>query len=186
MTMTEYQKTLVEQNMRLIDWVLKSRITVPTSGIYTYDECYAIGCEALGKAAMAYHPDKGEFEAFACRCIYNRILDVLRKEQNIIQHSNRCIPDEDGEFPEFIVPCDNPDYEDMMVAQRISEAFNTCKARHSGIVLHGLEAMELKAIGYSSREIAEMFGTDVHNLNAWISKARKKLYAEPEFAAVIN
>ena len=36
------------------------------------------------------------------------------------------------------------------------------------------------------RQLAEKYGTDVHNVNAWISKVRKKLYAEPEFMAAIS
>ena len=44
----------------------------------------------------------------------------------------------------------------------------------------------VKALGLGTREIAEKYGTNVHNVNAWISKARKKLYAEPEFMAAIS
>lgn len=186
MMMTEYQKTLVEQNMGLVDWVLRSRINVPTNGIFTYDECYAIGCEALCKAAMAYQPSKGEFDPFACLCIYNAVLDRLRKEGTFSQHRTAYATDDDGELAEYVLPPVHQDYEGDLAAKKVSEVFRDCKARYSGIVLRGIEAIELKALGYSTSEIAEKYGTNVHNVNAWISKARKKLYAEPEFMAAIS
>ena len=186
MMMTEYQKTLVEQNMGLVDWVLRSRINVPTNGIFTYDECYAIGCEALCKAAMAYQPSKGEFDPFACLCIYNAVLDRLRKEGNFAQHRSTYATEDDGELAEYVLPPVNHDFEGALTAKQASEAFRACKARYTGIFLRGIEAIELKSLGYSTPESAEKYGNKVHIVNAWISKARKKLYAEPEFMAAIS
>ena len=38
----------------------------------------------------------------------------------------------------------------------------------------------MKQCGYTSKEVAEHFGTTVNNVNAWISRARAKLRKEKE------
>jgi len=56
-----------------------------------------------------------------------------------------------------------------------------CKRRYSGVALKGIEAIELKSLGFDTRDIAERYGTSINNINAWISRARSKLREEPEF-----
>ena len=52
--------------------------------------------------------------------------------------------------------------------------------QYGGIAQKGIEAMIMKQCGYTSREVAEYFGTTVNNVNAWISRARAKLRKEKE------
>ena len=59
-------------------------------------------------------------------------------------------------------------------------ALRACKERYTGIARRGVEAIELKLRGYDSSEIAEIYGTTINNVNAWISRARSKLRNEPE------
>ncbi len=54
--------------------------------------------------------------------------------------------------------------------------------RHAGITRRGLEAMRLKSLGCSSKNIAEKYGATVNNVDAWISGARKRLCEDPAAA----
>lgn len=71
--MTDYQNELVMEHLDLVNWVIRTRISVPNRPLLTYDDFYAIGCEAICRAALKYQADSGEFAPFACRYIYNAI-----------------------------------------------------------------------------------------------------------------
>ena len=44
--MTDYQDALVLENLDLVNWVIRTRISIPNRPLLTYDDFYAIGCEA--------------------------------------------------------------------------------------------------------------------------------------------
>lgn len=74
--MTDYQNELVMEHLDLVNWVIRTRISVPNRPLLTYDDFYAIGCEAICRAALKYQADSGEFAPFACRyivvvCLWN-------------------------------------------------------------------------------------------------------------------
>ena len=79
--MTDYQNELVMEHLDLVNWVIRTRISVPNRPLLTYDDFYAIGCEAICRAALKYQSDSGEFAPFACRYIYNAIIDHCRAMQ---------------------------------------------------------------------------------------------------------
>lgn len=56
--MTDYQDALVLENLDLVNWVIRTRISIPNRPLLTYDDFYAIGCEAICRAALKYQPDK--------------------------------------------------------------------------------------------------------------------------------
>lgn len=76
--MTDYQNELVMEHLDLVNWVIRTRISVPNRPLLTYDDFYAIGCEAICRAALKYQADSGEFAPFACRYIYNAIICLPR------------------------------------------------------------------------------------------------------------
>ena len=59
--MTDYQDALVLENLDLVNWVIRTRISIPNRPLLTYDDFYAIGCEAICRAALKYQPDMGAF-----------------------------------------------------------------------------------------------------------------------------
>lgn len=85
--MTDYQNELVMEHLDLVNWVIRSRISVPNRPLLTYDDFYAIGCEAICRAALKYQADSGEFAPFACRYIYNAIIDHCRAMNYRLQRS---------------------------------------------------------------------------------------------------
>lgn len=76
--MTDYQNELVMEHLDLVNWVIRTRISVPNRPLLTYDDFYAIGCEAICRAALKYQADSGEFAPFACRyTIIARAKDMI-------------------------------------------------------------------------------------------------------------
>lgn len=182
--MTEYQCRLVEENLSIVDWVIRCRIKVNGAVLQTYEDFYQIGCEALCRAAMAYHPEKGAFSPLGSRYVYNAIIDHCRK-QNMLQQYTADLTDEDDEnqFLFDLVPVQS-DAEDRIFGKEVWEAFRQCKEKQSGIILRGMEALELKSLGFTTREIAQKYGTTVNSVNAWISKARVILRNEAVLSAL--
>lgn len=42
--MTDYQDALVPENLDPVNWVIRTRISIPNRPLLTYDDFYAIGC----------------------------------------------------------------------------------------------------------------------------------------------
>ena len=103
----------------------------------------------------------------------------------MLQQYNADLTDEDGEnqFLFDSVPIDG-NIEDRVFGNEVWAAFRQCKEKQSGTVLRGMEALELKSIGFTTREIAQRYDTTVNSVNAWISKARAVLRSEPDILAL--
>ena len=179
--MTEYQRELVTQNLDLVDKVIRCRIGITGGPLLTYEDFYAIGCEALCRAAMYYKPAQGPFESLAKRYVYNAMIDHCRKENPILATKIDYDLETDYDTYATITAGKQLDLDDLLYYQNVGEALQQCKLRYTGIALKGIEAIELKSLGFDTTEIAKQYGTTVNNINAWISRARAKLLLEPEF-----
>ena len=105
--LTEYQQKLVEENLDVVDQVLKYRITARGSVLLAYEDFYQIGCEALCRAAAAYQPSIGEFKPYASKAVYNAAIDHIRKQK--LESSLRAcsrIPDSDDDSEEIEIAGD--------------------------------------------------------------------------------
>ena len=180
--MTDYQDALVLENLDLVNWVIRTRISIPNRPLLTYDDFYAIGCEALCRAAMAYQPSRGEFAPLACRYIYNTLIDHVRHQNYFHSFSASPFIDDDDERTIYDLIGATDDMDDKIYSNSVMDALGKCKAKYSGITLKGVEAIELKLLGHETREIAERYGTTVNNVNAWIARARSRLKDDPEMS----
>lgn len=97
--MTDYQNELVMEHLDLVNWVIRTRISVPNRPLLTYDDFYAIGCEAICRAALKYQADSGEFAPFACRYISFEVTHGTLPFQN-------CGFDIEGVLPLLKTPND--------------------------------------------------------------------------------
>lgn len=183
--MTDYQRDLVLEHMDLVTQVIRKRIKVNGSVMLTFDDFYSVGCEALCHAAMRYKPAMGEFSPFACVIIYNAMIDHCRKQNRLLGvHSD--LPTEPDNEPISLRHFSlDYDIDSEIACAQIAEAISGCKARYTGVARRGIEALELKCLGYSSQEIAKRYGTTVNNVNAWISRARAKLTQDPAVTGVL-
>lgn len=183
--MTEYQRELVEQNLELVTQVIRKRIKVNGTVLQSYDDFYSDGCEALCHAAMRYRTEMGEFAPFACVLIYHAMIDHCRKQNRLMAQSSDFQTETDNESISLHHLSADYDYDAAIDSGNVFRAVAECKERYSGVAKLGLEVLELKSIGYTSREIAQRYGTTVNNVNAWVSRARSKLLQDPALQGVL-
>lgn len=177
-TLSNVQQNLVEQNLSVIHWAIHNFIKVNES-IYgfEYADLYGEGCLLLCKAALTYSSTRGEFTPYAQTVVKNGLLSYARI---MCQKQNRqrllldaALPDETGSYVDLLASEDDTDT--LLDAIDADSFFRSVKPRYSGVALLGIEALELKFKGYSSREIAEHYGVRVNHVWAWISRACQKL-----------
>lgn len=180
--MTEYQRELTTNNLHLVKEVIQKRIKINNLPLLAYEDFYAIGCEALCRAAMAYQPSRGEFAPLACRYIYNTLIDHVRHQNYFHSFSASPFIDDDDERTIYDLIGATDDMDDKIYGNSVMDALGKCKAKYSGITLKGVEAIELKLLGHETREIAERYGTTVNNVYAWIARARSRLKDDPEMS----
>lgn len=185
--LTDYQRELVVQHLYLVDQVLRRRIRVTGLPMQTYEDFYSVGSEALCHAALVYRPDAGEFAPLASVMIYNAMIDHCRKQNRNAGKASDLPVDTDNENISLqYISTTDIEVEETIQQQAMAQAVADCKRRYSGVAKRGVEALQLKSLGYTSREIADRYGTSVNNVNAWISRARTKLLKDPVFLATLG
>ena len=182
--MTDYQDALVLENLDLVNWVIRTRISIPNRPLLTYDDFYAIGCEAICRAALKYQPDMGTFAPFACRYIYNAIVDHCRAMNYRLERSVEISEDENASLLDMLT-CTCVDFDETVTDATAMSALAACKEKYNGVARKGVEAIELKLKGYEATETAKHYDTSVNNVNAWISRARSKLRNEPALLEIL-
>jgi len=177
--LNENQKKMVEENKGLVGTVIKNNVrNVNSLGIFTYDDIFQIGCEGLIKAVKKYAPGETKFSTFAYIFIRNEIFNALdyatvrRRGENIeeIDTVLRLMPVRD-ELDE--------------ATSDLNKFLEEAKARATGVVSKGIDAIIMMADGYTCREIGEMMGgISANNISAWVSKSRGFLKKDPDIAAM--
>ena len=179
MTLTTAQQEKVEKNIGLVHKVIHDKVHgAHQVGCYVYEDLFQIGCVGLCKAAAT---DKGgTFSTYAYRLIWNEICDVL------IYATRRQGKE---------TACDAAQY--MLTEQELSEthidlrmdiAQMLCRAKVEAppSTAKGIDALQMMAAGYKSREIGEQMGASDKLVCAWVSKARKFLRKQPELQQLME
>ena len=156
--MTDYQDALVLENLDLVNWVIRTRISIPNRPLLTYDDFYAIGCEAICRAALKYQPDMGAFAPFACRYIYNAIVDHCRAMNYRLERNVEISEDENASLLDMLT-CTSVDFDETVTDATAMSALAACKEKYNGVARKGVEAIELKLKGYEATEIAKHYDT---------------------------
>lgn len=82
--MTEDRTKLVEDNLRLVHWVIRHKMRVAKED---YEDAYQDGCVGLVKAAQTFDETKGvAFTSYAVRCIWNEIRQLRRRMSCKVKH----------------------------------------------------------------------------------------------------
>lgn len=177
-TLNKEQQDMVEQNISVIHWAIHNFIKVNESIFgFEYADLYGEGCLLLCKAALTYNSARGGFTPYAQTVVKNGLLSYARitcqKQSRQRLLLDTALPDEAGSYVELIPSEDT--VEILIDAIDSDSFFRLVKPRYSGVALLGIEALELKSHGYSSREIADLYGVRVKNVWSWISRASQKL-----------
>jgi len=176
--LTAGQQAMVEENMQIVPWIIHRYINV-NEGVcgMGYDDLYQEGCEALCHAAVSYDAYAGaQFPTYAGTVVRNHLLDHCRA----LQAKRRNAPvisldncGEDGITRERLISYDDTDrqVDRLCLAQLLEHGRST----YHGTARLGIEAMELKARGYTGTDIARLYGVKPNLVGAWISRATEKL-----------
>ena len=73
-----------------------------------------------------------------------------------------------------MIPCED-EISPLLAGLDISALLNSAKSEYSGVARLGIEALELKIMGYSGADIAKLYGVKQNHVGAWISRAAAKL-----------
>lgn len=125
MTLTVEQQRIVEENLGLVRAVLSRCVSSPGStGIYSYDDLFQIGCIALCEAVIEYQPGRAVFSTYAFAAIRNRIYNALARATYCRKREKQSdFPNE----PVAVVPMDTPEAHELRKVLR--EAQDTIMLR---------------------------------------------------------
>jgi RNA polymerase sigma factor (sigma-70 family) len=170
---------LVEENMGLVGQVIKDKVHgIEGIGLFTYDDLFQIGCVGLIGAADAYQPDsRACFSTYAYVSIRNAVFDAL--EYATLRRNREAVTD-----PHILPGSEAPDFTDGLAID-LDRILDDLQANVCESTAKGIAAIRLLADGYTHREIGERLGgVSANNVTAWVTRARKYLRAQPEFAAL--
>jgi len=178
MPLNNMQQKLVEDNLGLVGTVIQENVrNVNKLGVFNYEDIFQIGCEGLSKAAMNYKAGKNKFSTCAYIYIRNEIFNAL--DYATVRRRNEEIVD--SEIVQGLIPTQD-EFEDS--SSDLNKMLDAVKARATGVVAKGIDAIRLMAEGYTCREIGELMGgVSANNITAWISKARAFLKNDPDITA---
>ncbi len=173
LSLTCEQQALVESHLSYVHWTIRHYIHA-NEGVcgLGYDDLYQEGCVALCYAAASYDcGEKAQFHSYAVHVIRNHLLDYCRHIQ-AQQKNAPTISLEEQEAKHPISADLDRDNVDRFLARHL---LNYGKRTYSGVARLGVEALELKAAGYSGVDIAKFYGVQPNHVGAWISRAIQKL-----------
>jgi len=154
----------VEQYKKFVNnCVRKIMLTIRVPG-YTEEDLIHEGYLALIRAGQTFNVDRGvTFEAYAFRCIRNRIIDLLRK--HFVQHEKPSDDLEDvvgGKLEEEV--------EKQEMVLQLEEVLKKCKADEQAI-------MGMYLQGYPYVEISKKLDASKKKIDNTIQKVKKLVAA---------
>ena len=183
--LNESQRQLVEDHLKVVEWVIYNHINVNESAVgLGYEDMLQTGYLSLCKAAFTYNGTY-QFATYAQCCVRNALYDYCEKMQyrssRTVSLNKPMSTDSDVTFIEQLISVHTISNEDDTLSQQDAILLlDRVKPKYNGIALKGIEAMELKIKGYTGKEIAQLYGVKQSLLGAWISRASKKLSTDPE------
>lgn len=177
----EAKEILVERNLRLVAHVIKKYQNVDED----MEDLISIGCIGLIKAIETFDLKKGRLATYACRCIDNEILMMLRNKKKTSREVSLYEPiGQDKEGNEIhlldILEQDQKDILDDMELQhtkrRLLLGIDTClteREREIIVLRYGLNGAQER----TQNEIGRMLGISRSYVSRIEKKALQKLYA---------
>lgn len=181
--LNDVQRSLASSNIDIVKWVISDHIEVNKSicGL-SYDDLFQEGCLWLCKAATTYDGKKAQFKTYARIVVKNGLLTyckkMCRKQKKLINLNDMPVDSEDGGNETFT---DEATYNSLISEIDTFALLDSVKSEYSGIARLGIEALELKTLGYSGADIALLWGVEQNHIGAWISRAKKKLMKNENF-----
>ena len=189
--MNEKEKRIIAENMKAIEIRAKYLYNKYAFPWEEYDEFLQVACLYVCEK-MHKFDGKSKFSTFVDAILENAFIDRLRVTNNkrfFPMSLDECyVEDEDGDsavLAEFL-KIDNSTENTVLsaitedvVKKYIAKAKAKCTSKTT---VKGFDALELKIEGYSGSEIAKIFNVPSNSLRMWISRAKKALLSDGEFA----
>ena len=191
-TLNQNQRAMVNEHLYIVDWAIRKHIYIneAVQGL-GWDDLYQSGCVALCEAVLEFD-GSCQFGTFAQVFVRNRLIDSCRKIKTYQNKLKPCylddfIPNTDDlcYVESLLSPAEDPDFEND-IRKEISLQFARLKKNYNGVTLKGIEALELRYKGYSGRDIAALYDVSPKHIFAWIARAKQRLAADGEIAALLN
>ncbi len=173
----DVEKKLVEENLDVVKIVILTGFRYDNNAIgMSFEDLYQVGCLALCEAVRKYD-NSTQFKTFASMVIRSKLLTYCKKTNSINKKQS---------YFELLEVEDKVGRSISTYEDDVLKALGKAKTNLSGVALKGITALELKVKGFSGKEIADMYDTTSNNVNAWISRARKKLIGNKNFLNEIS
>jgi RNA polymerase sigma factor (sigma-70 family) len=189
--MNDEQKQLVTAHLSLVPRMIRSLTRSFTHlSRDEFDELTQTGYLALCNAAMKCSPAQ-PFLPYARAAIRNAIYDYWRdcgKRKNAFCSLDAILTSEDGSTyePEFmLLKADTLSPEQAVMSKESSSYLKRLECAGSNYLKKGLISLRLQQNGYTSTEVAKIYGVPSNHVRAWQSKARKHLREDQELYALL-
>jgi RNA polymerase sigma factor (sigma-70 family) len=190
MVLNEIQRNLVAGHTDIVKWAIYNHITVNESipGL-GYDDLFQEGCLCLCHAAITYDGKTAAFETYAQVVVRNGLFTYCKKmygkQKNI--DSIEDLPQNPADDEYGVTGYDADDTYDKLLSDiAVFGLLESAKSEYGGVARLGIEALELKAKGYTGAEIARLWGVGQNQVGAWISRAKGKLRRNDRFMSELK
>jgi RNA polymerase sigma factor (sigma-70 family) len=177
--LNEAQRKLVAAHLNVVKWVIYRHIKVNEhiQGL-GYDDLFQEGCLCLCGAASAYDGKTARFDTYARVVVRNGLFTYCKricgKQRDLV--STDDVPGLAAE-----------DFCDALLSDTVVFGLlKSVKAEYAGVVRLGIEALELKAKGFTGAEIARMWGVQQNHVGAWITRAKQRLRQNERFLETLK
>lgn len=150
------------------------------------EELEQTGYLALCRAAKSYDCTR-PFETYAQVIIKHAIYDYWRKckrYQDTFCSLDALSPSEDSGQTRLPVSTAHP--EDTVLSREVSRLLIKLETQSGTIIQKGIAALLLQQYGYTSTDIAALYGVPANHIRAWRSKARKQLQDNETLYALLS
>lgn len=179
--LNDYQKELAASHIYIVKLVIYKYIEVNESVHgFAYDDLFQEGCLWLCKAAVTYDSEISQFKTYANVVIKNGLLTyckrMCKKQKMLINLNDLPLDSDDAKSGTFVDSISTGDVYDTLISDIDTiDLLASVKSKYHGVARLGIEALELKILGYTGADIARMWGVKQNHVGAWISRAKRKL-----------
>lgn len=181
--LTLSQAKLVCDNLPLVQKVKYQCVDMHDTAV-NQDDIQQEGCLGLCKAAATFD-GSCKFTTYATAVIRNQILSYCRS----LHHSNVQMLSLDKFTDSECSSAGLIDEDEISLSISVTEAIRLLQERRrglNGVAQKGVHALQLKLLGFSGREIANIYQVSPNLVGAWISRAAVKLRQDKEFLQTLS
>ena len=182
--LTEAQRELVENNMRLVDYTIKTyfpaSIRANSAWYLEYQDLRQSGMIGLCIAASKFIPDPEHcFSSYAIWRIRKAIMkSILGASKSARHETDACIEWADGDDEHDIInaiPFFDPRYTEIDTDLLLQQLHATDRNKDRAWCKRNFEMFRLRLEGYDYESIAKKFDTTPGNVRMYCVRARRSL-----------